>query len=341
MKTSMIKLFVKVPQLFWSRSCTAKAYRFLTAAGMALAYNAVCSAQTFTTIGTLDNGTGDNPGYFDTLTLSPDGSTLYGTTYSDGNSGYGNGTVFKVSTSGTTITVVHDFYGNDGSAPIASLALSGAKLYGVTQIGGTNGDGWGTIFTVETNGTSFTKMYDFGTISDDGQWPHGGLVLSSNVLYGTTSGGGAHGYGTVFKMNTDGSNYTVYSLASGDSAPNGTLVIDTSGNLYGVANGGGTVFTLTVNFTGRTDLCTGLYWPVGPLLLHGLYLYGSMPSGGSSGYGAIFEVPTTEAAQQRFTLLPAATTELIRMAGWQPKANASYAARAPVVAPTASEICFR
>jgi uncharacterized repeat protein (TIGR03803 family) len=265
--------------------------RFMVLAALAGAAASVSWAQSIPIISDFSDATGTYPGYYDTLTLS--GSTLYGTTYEDGNPGYGGGTVFKVGTGeGSTITVLHDFSGTDGFHPIASLVVSGSTLYGVTQIGGTNGDGWGTIFKVNTDGSGFTKLYDFGTISNstDGRYPHGGLVVSGSYLYGTTYEGGANN-GTVFRIALSGgygAGYASVSLGESEAGPVGALVLNGS-ELYGVASEGGSVFKVSTSLAGLANLCTNLSYPTGPLLLLGSSLYGSEPYGGS-GYGAIFKV---------------------------------------------------
>ena len=68
----------------------------VVAAGLSMDTASVSLAQSIPIISDFSDATGTSPGYYDTLTLS--GSTLYGTTYDDGNPGYGGGTVFKVGT---------------------------------------------------------------------------------------------------------------------------------------------------------------------------------------------------------------------------------------------------
>ena len=84
------------------------------------------------------------------LTLSADGSTLYGTTYGSANSVpdsfFGGGTVFSVSTKGGAVNDLYTFSGTDGSNPSGSLTLIGDTLYGTTTTGGANGDG--TVFSL-------------------------------------------------------------------------------------------------------------------------------------------------------------------------------------------------
>jgi uncharacterized repeat protein (TIGR03803 family) len=127
---------------------------------------------------------------------------LYGTTISGG--AYGNGTIFKITTSGmlTTLYSVCSQSGcPDGNYLIAGLIqATDGNLYGVMDVGGANGAG--TIFKVTLSGT-LTTLYNFCSQSGcpDGQYPGGGLVQATDgILYGTTADGGANGEGTVFSL---------------------------------------------------------------------------------------------------------------------------------------------
>jgi uncharacterized repeat protein (TIGR03803 family) len=152
------------------------------------------------------------------------GNTLYGTAHYGGSSG--DGAVFAVNTDGTGFRILHGFSDADGAYPNGGLILSGNTLYGTTAHGG----GWdaGTVFAVNTDGTGFRILHHFtaAALSDfygydvfgqyfieiyinaDGAIPVAGLILSGNTLYGTASGGGAGGNGTVFALNTDGTGFT-------------------------------------------------------------------------------------------------------------------------------------
>src|SRR5262247_263498 len=96
----------------------------------------------------------------------------------------------------------------DGANPHAGLILSGNTLYGTAYEGGNSSAG--TVFAVNTDGTSFTTLYAFMSVpgfpgvNDDGGFPQAGLMLSGNTLYGTASYGGGSAVGTVFAVNTDG-----------------------------------------------------------------------------------------------------------------------------------------
>ena len=187
------------------------------------------------------------------------GSTLYGTTRGGGSSG--EGTVFKVNTNGTGYTVLIRFAAN--GHPYAGLVLCSNELYGTT-FGDTmvpTAPGFGIVFKVATNGTGFTELKDFDDNSgSDGMNPVGGLVLNGSTLYGTTSGSGYSG-GTVFKVNTNGADFTVlkrFTNSPDGANPAANLVLDGS-MLYGTTCWGGSssngvVFKVDTNGTGYAIL---------------------------------------------------------------------------------------
>ena len=111
---------------------------------------------------------------------------LYGTASKGGSSD--NGTVFAIHTDGTGFTNLYSFSAEDsetvtntdGANPEGALVLSGNILYGTAFHGGSMSDG--TLFSINTNGTGFTNLYNF-TGGQDGANPASGLLLSGNVLY--------------------------------------------------------------------------------------------------------------------------------------------------------------
>jgi uncharacterized repeat protein (TIGR03803 family) len=123
---------------------------------------------------------------------------LYGTCSAGGsaNFGLGNGTVFEYSTTTSKLTVLHTFSGPDGSAPMASLFRdSEGNLYGTTVFGGASGNG--TVFKLSATGT-FTTVYSF-TGGADGARPQSGVIVDSKGdIFGSASGGGTNGDGTLF-----------------------------------------------------------------------------------------------------------------------------------------------
>jgi uncharacterized repeat protein (TIGR03803 family) len=189
------------------------------------------------------------------------GTTLEGgANFNDPCGVFGCGTVFKITTKGT-LTTLYSFCSQsscaDGSSPYAGLVqATNGDLYGTTSAGG--GDGDGTVFKITPKGT-LTTLYSFCSRSNcaDGSSPYAGLIQATNGdLYGTASAGGANGDGTVFKITPKGTLTTLYSFCSQSNCADGSspysgLIQDTNGTFYGAtyeggANGGGTVFSLSV-----------------------------------------------------------------------------------------------
>lgn len=127
---------------------------------------------------------------------------LYGTTLRGGSKKLG--TVFRISTAGTGFAILHSFLGNksaDGRGPHAGLIQGpDGTLYGTTSTGGTSRV-VGTVFQMAPDGTGYTILHIFDVIPSDGAVPIGGLMRAADgTLYGTTSLGGASGFGTVFQL---------------------------------------------------------------------------------------------------------------------------------------------
>jgi len=206
------------------------------------------------------------------------------------------------------------------------VVLSGTTLYGTTMGGGITNDYWpwscGTVFKVNTDGTSFTTLYRFTGI--DAEYPYGNLELSGTTLYGTTGwqGTGAEpNYGTVFKVYTDGNGVTV--LKSFASWPVSWGICISSPTLYGTTDWGGSynsgaLFSVNTNGSNYTVLMnfngTNGAGPQGSLIFSGTMLYGTTSSGGitnnwnrlsGSGNGVVFSLspppPTIQTPPQTQT----------------------------------------
>lgn len=293
----------------------------------ALAPNA--GAQVLTTIhtftsygpGASTNADGSQPD--GDLVLS--GSTLYGTASSGGANA--RGVIFSMITNGSNFTVLHtfaptSFFGTniDGALP-AGLVLFGNTLYGTAPHGGTNGVG--TVFSVSTSGSNFTVLHTFAPYAADpstddltnadGAHPSGTVCLAGGVLYGTAENDGTNGWGTVFALNTNGSNFTVLHTFSNNGANDNedganpaaglALINDT---LYGIAstggsNGTGTIFAIKTNGDNFAVLHTfattsGLAGltnadgadPAATMIASGNTLYGTTSRSGLAGDGTVF-----------------------------------------------------
>ncbi len=168
------------------------------------------------------------------------GSVLYGMTeYGGANN---NGMVFSINNDGSGFTDLHDFTGSttDGSYPIGSLTDNGGVLMGITANGGTSGEG--VIFSMNTNGSSFTDLYNFDGYPN-GSYPLGQLVISGSTMYGVTNGGGADGEGVLFSVSTSGTSFNKlhdFQFGAGDGySPYYEQLLLTSNNLYGTTYAGG------------------------------------------------------------------------------------------------------
>src|ERR1022692_1836642 len=236
---------------------------------------------------------------------------LYGT--AGGGGANAVGTVFEITPSGA-LTTLYNFCSQsgctDGGNPDAGLVqAANGDLYGTTYYGGTNGGG--TVFKI-TQGGTLTTLYSFcsQTNCTDGDGPIAGLVQAANGdFFGTTSSGGANGYGTVFKITPGGTLTTLYSFCSQsgctDSAtPYAGLVQAANGNLYGTTLGGGasgapgTVFKITPSgtlttlyrFCSQTKCSDGEFPYAGLVQAANGDFYGATGEGGAHGSGTIFKI---------------------------------------------------
>lgn len=180
------------------------------------------------------------------------GGVLYGTTYDGGL--FDLGTVFKVDVNGGNFSNMHDFAGQvagDAANPRATLIRDGNTLYGTAYGGGFAN--FGAVFKIEADGTGFDTVHEFN-LWPQGQRPECQLVLNGSTLYGTTNQGGSANNGTIFKVGTDGSGYTVMhsfsgGVSDGDEPRYGALCFNDSFNTYygmsyrGGATNQGVVFT--------------------------------------------------------------------------------------------------
>ena len=217
-----------------------------------------------------------------TVTFVPSAAQNYGgqvTVNSDATSGsgvmnvFGTGTLAPPPSAITNYEVLFSFpdFGVFGMMPQAMLVEGNeGALYGTTYEGGTNNvgsGGNGTVFKINKDGSGYELLHSFGPRgSGDGISPYAGPVKGSDGgLYGTTYAGGAYrvsNAGTVFKMNQDGSGYTVlHSFGSGIDgySPEAALIEASDGRLYGTAcNGGPSIYNGGGTNTGAFGIVFGL-----------------------------------------------------------------------------------
>jgi len=252
---------------------------------------------------------------------------------------YGCGTVFKLTPAGSgwTFSMIYSFAGGlDGDTPVGRVVFGpDGNLYGTTEYGGFNGPteacdwgnlkGCGTVFRlshpadrISPNSWNKVVLYRFAFGSStlkaqDGANSDGDLVFDpEGNVYGTTTAGGncgGIGCGTVYELTPSLGGWresVLHAFGTGGNGiiPNGGVVLDNDGNLYGAAGAGGqysegTVFQLTPNgggwnirvlyaFQGQYD---GESPQAGLIIDASGNLYGTTEWGrGGVGGGTVFEL---------------------------------------------------
>jgi uncharacterized repeat protein (TIGR03803 family) len=255
-------------------------------ATLAAATGQISQAQTFNLIHTFTGGA-DGSGPEAGLTVDAAGN-LYGTATYGGsqNCDLGCGTVFKLEAkNGNWVgTTLFSFQGGSDSAYPAARVVFGpdGTLYGTTsgKPGGYCTEGCGTVFRLQPPASfcrsitcpwTKTTLYTF-TGYTDGRSPQGGDLAfdRSGNIYGTTPVGGTLGQGVVFELTHSNGGWTesvLYSFTgmSDGGRPEGGVILDSAGNLYGTTYAGGivniqqdnygygTIFELTPAGSGWTE----------------------------------------------------------------------------------------
>lgn len=207
---------------------------------------------------------------------------LYGTTPWGGTNG--EGTIYTMTLSGGSFKVLHNFLLSEASNSISGLVQGSDKfLYGVSQAGG--GNGQGSLFKINTTGTTFSALYGFQTAQGD--QPMSTPVLHTNgIIYGTTNHGGPvnTAYGTI------------YSYSNG-LKPFASLVIIWSGKV------GTKVGILGQGFKSAT----GVNFGTGPgafTVVSDTYMTASPAAGATTGPVTILEPGGNLVTPQTFKVLP-------------------------------------
>jgi uncharacterized repeat protein (TIGR03803 family) len=241
------------------------------------------------------SGGNDGATPFSALAQGVDGN-FYGTTVMGGSNE--NGTVFRM-TPGGALAALATFNITNGNLPYGGLILGAdAALHGTCDQGGAGS--FGTVYQVSTNG-ALAILHSFSEGSDGGQPVAGLLMGGDGNFYGTTFAGGAYGYGTVFRISTNGTLTTLVSLGYTNGAyPRGGLAQDADGNFYGATSQGGDYTNGTVFKMTSAGLVTNLYSFTGgedggqPAagLLYGSDgdFYGTTAYGGHYGDGTLFTI---------------------------------------------------
>jgi uncharacterized repeat protein (TIGR03803 family) len=263
------------------------------------------------TVHDFDGADGRSP--YDRMVQVGDGN-FYGTTPYGGNlgecdGGFGCGTVFQMTPSGT-LTTLHDFCSlidcADGAVLYESLAQgTDGDFYGSTWAGGPANAG--TIFKITPTGT-LTTLYTFCVVDfpfcGDGINPLGPVLGNDGNFYGTTAFGGGYGEGSIFQITPSGKLTTIYSFCTQIGCtdgfdPRSGIILGSDGNFYGTTYYGGvhnegTIFRITpagvLTRLHSFDVKDG-YDQIGVMFqaTNGTF-YGQTTMGGSGGQGTIFSL---------------------------------------------------
>ena len=194
--------------------------------------------------------TGGTDSEFPTSVILDDAGNLYGTAQGDPYNHLNPGLVFQFVSSGGSWTenVLHQFQfqGTDGDGPVGGLIFDAAgNLYGSTVSGGYYGAG--TVYELSPSGNywRFSSLYSFARGA--AYYPEGPLdaliMDGAGNLYGATGTDGDYGQGAVFKLTPSNGGWTYTSLYDFTGGTDGSfprnVVMDASGNLYGITTYGG------------------------------------------------------------------------------------------------------
>ena len=236
------------------------------------------------------------------LVLATDGK-FYGVTPDGGT--VNGGMFYSVPVNGP-ITPLAALNTSSGAGSESQLIMGpGGVFYGTTYYGGPSDAG--TVFRITTNG-SYTLLTTLGNASGSGKNPLAQLCFGTDgALYGSTYDSGGGNVGTLFRLTTNGSFQTIYTLTNSvtGGSPYGGMALGPDGLLYGTLqyggtnSGQGTVFRLTLVGTNYVlnDLVvfngTNGANPQGTLLNGGDgFMYGTTSAGGTNGNGTIFRINT-------------------------------------------------
>jgi uncharacterized repeat protein (TIGR03803 family) len=221
------------------------------------------------------------------------------------------GAIFRMDLNGGNFTIIRSLNSGVGDYPGASVieGTNGA-LYGVGYSGGLSNVG--TIFKLDKNGSNFSVIHHFlGRFGRDGADPLANLAEGPNgKLYGTASSGGSNGFGVVFSIDHNGSNYTVLhhfgSVVNDGVTPFCAMTTGPGGLLYGTtysggtsASGNGTVFQMApdgssyevlLRFTGTNGPYFGAAPEAGLIAGSDGALYGTCNAGGVFNRGTVFKL---------------------------------------------------
>ena len=217
------------------------------------------------------------------LTLSPDGTTFYGTKATEFTN---SGEVFSVGVDGSQFDSLHSFQ-SFSVYPSSSVIQNGSTLFGTATSLNSGFNYTSQIYSLNTNGSGFQVLHSFGgSPPSEGGVLNSQLTLVNSVLYGTITGPGAL-LQELFSLNTDGSNFQVLHAFPQSLVPSSGL-LQVGSTLYGAASGdsvdglGGAVYSYDMTTSTYHVLATipsDQPAPVGNLTLVGSTLFGMTSNG--------------------------------------------------------------
>jgi uncharacterized repeat protein (TIGR03803 family) len=235
--------------------------------------------------------------------LAYDGTNLYGTAQGVGSGG--DGIVFKVPKGGGAPVVTRFLGSFDGYDPYGGVTLVGSRLFGVTFRGGVpfgSQEGDGTVFGLNTDGSDYQVLKTFQSQQGDSVHPHQTVTSNGTTLFGTTTGQALSDYGSVYRLNLDGTGFqTLHEFNAIDGSYPVTRLQLIGNKIYGATSGlsfqapnKGTIFSMDLDganfqtlhtFTGPDGMNAE-----GDLAIIGSTIYGVTTFGGASDAGTIFRV---------------------------------------------------
>ncbi|HZZ25509.1 MAG TPA: choice-of-anchor tandem repeat GloVer-containing protein [Roseiarcus sp.] len=208
-----------------------------------------------------------------------------------------------------TLTTLVSFNGANGAGPGSLIADANGDIFGTTALGGANEDG--TVFEIPKTAGGYASTPT--TLVSTLEAPERSLIADANGdLFGTTADGGANGLGSVVEIAKTAGGYasTPTTLVSFNGTngefPEGSLIVDSNGDLFGTALQGGandgTVFEIVKSAGGYASMPTtldsfnvadGVDPQAGLIADANGDLFGTTALGGANGDGTAFEIAKT------------------------------------------------